>query len=100
MVGRRWLIDVEGNRRLGGKDDRVRRELRWGLENNLRVVPILLDGARMPDAKSLPRPLKSFSKHQAISVRSDAEFNRNVEYLIDELTNLSASLRQQGNARK
>jgi hypothetical protein len=87
MVGRRWLVDENGKRRLNDKTDYVRMELGWGLKNDVRVLPVLLDGARMPDAASLPAPLRGFSKIQGVSIRSDAEFNRDVQYLVDELTN-------------
>src|SRR5262245_36933929 len=78
MVGRRWLVNEDGRRRLGDKTDYVRRELSCGLKNDVRVLPVLLDGAVMPDAASLPVALRAFSKIQGIAIRSDAEFNRDV----------------------
>ena len=61
VIGRSWLdaIDQDGNRRLDDPGDFVRLEIVHVLEKGVRVVPVLVDGARMPDAKSLPPDLKN-----------------------------------------
>ena len=50
VIGPRWL---EGER-LNDPDDWVRLELSKGLELGIRVVPVLVQGAAMPPAESLP----------------------------------------------
>ena len=61
VIGRSWVdaIDQDGNRRLDDPGDFVRLEIVHVLEKGVRVVPVLVDGARMPDAKSLPPDLKN-----------------------------------------
>ena len=57
LIGPRWLTatDEEGRWRLADENDLVRLEIATGLERNIRVIPVLLQGASMPRAKDLPR---------------------------------------------
>jgi hypothetical protein len=88
IVGNSWLSarDSTGRRRLDDKDDYVRIELKWGLDKKeVSVVPVLLDDVMMPDAASLPSALKRFVKCQAVRVRADPEFERDVQSLLVEV---------------
>lgn len=86
VVGDSWLTvqnNSTGKRRLDEKDDYVRIELKWGLDHKeVPVIPVLLDQAELPDPQSLPAALRQFAKCQAIRVRADPEFNRDVQSLI------------------
>src|SRR6516165_8465034 len=48
LIGRQWatLADKEGRRRLDNPGDFARFEIRTALERGVRVVPVLVDGAR------------------------------------------------------
>ena len=48
LIGDRWLTitDQDGRRRLDDPDDFVRLEIEAALTRNVRVVPILVDGAQ------------------------------------------------------
>jgi len=65
VIGGRWLTiaDEHGRRRLDDPHDFVRLEIETALTRNVRVIPILIDGARMPRADELPdglgRPWRS-----------------------------------------
>ena len=50
LVGDEWLTitDAGGRRRLDDPHDFVRLEIEAALARNVRVIPILVDGARMP----------------------------------------------------
>ena len=50
VIGTRWLTvtDREGRRRLDDPEDMVRLELETALENQMRVIPVLIEGASMP----------------------------------------------------
>lgn len=89
VVGDSWLTasnTTTGKRRLDEKDDFVRIELKWGLDNkDVAVIPVLLDDTPMPPPRSLPAALKRFSRCQAITVRADPEFERDVQNLIAEV---------------
>jgi formylglycine-generating enzyme required for sulfatase activity len=72
VIGPGWIgaADLEtGLRRLDNEFDFVRIEIREALRRGIPVVPVLLDEARMPDAKALPDDLTSLARRQAETVR-------------------------------
>jgi hypothetical protein len=57
LIGAGWAEGINpktGRRRLDNPDDFVRIEVRKGLSRGIPVVPIMLDGATIPDAGQLP----------------------------------------------
>lgn len=70
MIGTDWLgaSDAGGKRRLDDPMDFVRIETAMALKRNIRVVPVLLDGASMPRADQLPEDLVTLTRRQAIEV--------------------------------
>ena len=56
LIGDQWLTvsDERGRRRLEDPDDFVLLEIEAALTRQVRVIPILIDGARMPHAEDLP----------------------------------------------
>jgi hypothetical protein len=86
VIGRNWLDarDEHGNRRLENPNDFVRVEIGAALKRNIPVVPILVDGARIPDARQLPKELEELSLRNGIEVRL-ASFHNDVSRLIHGL---------------
>jgi len=76
LIGDRWLTitDEDGQRRLDDPDDFVRLEIEAALTRNVRVIPILVEGARMPRAAELPPSLAKLARRQAL-VLSPANFD-------------------------
>ncbi len=70
VIGPTWIsvTDREGNRRLAGAGDFVRLEIEGALKRNIRIVPVLVDGAQMPDTANLPETLKPLSRLHAFEV--------------------------------
>jgi TIR domain len=86
VIGRNWLDarDEHGNRRLEDPNDFVRVEIGAALQRNIPVVPILVDGARIPDVTQLPKELEELSLRNGIDVRL-ASFHNDVSRLIQGL---------------
>jgi hypothetical protein len=87
LIGPGWLsaADRAGRRRLDDPDDFVVLEVATALDRGIRVVPVLLDGARMPTRDDLPEPLHPLTRRQ--SVRIDHEtFSSDVAALLTALT--------------
>src|ERR1700729_3726064 len=91
VIGKRWLIssDEEGRRRLDNPDDLVRLEIAAGLKRNVRVIPVLVDGASMPRSNELPDDLKVMVRRNALEV-SHSRFNADSEHLIGALQRVLA----------
>ena len=67
VIGRNWLTvrNAKGTGRLHDSDDFVRREIGAALTGDVRVIPVLVDGARMPAKADLPDDLKLLARRQA-----------------------------------
>jgi TIR domain len=70
LIGPRWLTvsDAEGRRRLDNPDDYVRFEIRTALERSVRVIPVLLDDAAMPQRQDLPDDLAKLARLNALQM--------------------------------
>jgi hypothetical protein len=70
LIGRGWVdvTDADGNRRLEDPQDFVRLELATGLSRDIRVIPVLVQGATMPRADQLPDDLKSLARRNALEI--------------------------------
>ena len=70
LIGRDWVdvTDAEGNRRLEDPQDFVRLELSTGLKRDIRVIPVLVQGAKMPRADQLPDDLKPLARRNALEI--------------------------------
>ncbi len=69
VIGRRWISSHEGSkRRIDNPDDFVRIEIAAALKRNIRVIPVLVDGAMMPQARDLPDELKSLARRNALEL--------------------------------
>jgi TIR domain len=71
VVGNEWIVDTQGRRRLDDADDYVRMEIATALRRNIRVIPVLVEGATMPTAADLPEPLAGLVRRHAFEL-SDA----------------------------
>jgi TIR domain len=70
LIGDRWLTitDEHGRRRLENPEDFVRLEIEAALTRKVRVIPILVDGARMPRGDELPDSLAKLVRRQALEL--------------------------------
>jgi hypothetical protein len=74
IIGPHWLdaMDERGGRRLEDPDDFVRLEIEAALTRNVRVIPILVEGASMPDWRDLPESLAGLVRRNAFIVRHES----------------------------
>jgi ABC-type branched-subunit amino acid transport system substrate-binding protein len=70
LIGDRWLTvtDEDKHRRVDNPNDYVRLEIEAALARNVRVIPILVDGVRMPRADELPASLAKLARRQALEL--------------------------------
>src|SRR6516165_9115287 len=86
VIGPKWLNarDEDGNRRLDNPHDFVRIEIGAALQRNILVIPILLDGAKVPKANQLPKDLEELSIRNGLDVRH-ASFHTDIDRLVRSL---------------
>jgi TIR domain len=85
LIGRQWatLADEEGHRRLDNPDDYVRFEIQTALERGVRVIPVLVDGARPLRQQQLPAELQKLARLNAFELSYDR-----YQYDADRLLNI------------
>src|SRR5829696_2112441 len=94
LIGDQWLTitDQHGRRRLDDPDDFVRLEIEAALTRNVRVIPILVEGARLPRADELPPSLARLVRRQALEL-SPARFDFDTSRLLKVLDKTLAEMR-------
>lgn len=83
LIGPNWATarDEAGARRLDDPADWNRVELELALNRSARVIPILIDEARMPRGSELPGSLGQLARVNALKLRDD-DWDSDVERLI------------------
>ena len=86
MVGPDWFgaADAHGNQRLSDESDYVRVEIASALKRDIPVIPVLVRGARMPSADTLPKDLEDLAYRNAVEL-THARWRSDVQFLMDAL---------------
>ena len=87
MIGDDWLtvVDDAGTRRIDKPEDFVRIELAEALaRDDVRVIPVLVEGAEMPAAGELPEPLVPLARRNGITL-TDTRWHSDTGVLIDAI---------------
>lgn len=86
VIGQEWLDlrDSHGGRRLDDASDFVRIELASALRRDIPVVPVLVRGAKMPQAEQLPDDLKELAYRNAVEL-THARWKSDVQVLLQAL---------------
>jgi hypothetical protein len=94
VIGKRWAGSGKvGNRRIDQADDFVHLEVAAGLRRaDLRVIPVLIQGMKMPSPSALPEDLKELSRRNATEL-SDLRWK-------EDVARLCASLEAAGGTRE
>jgi hypothetical protein len=87
LIGPRWLNSLRA-RQQGSTDDSqdiVMLELELALRRwSGMVIPVLIEGATMPDSISLPKPIRALAECNAVELRHGS-LDQDIEALIAEL---------------
>lgn len=87
VIGPRWMLvtDAAGRRRLDDPHDYNRLEVSAALKrSDVRVIPVLVEGAQMPATEDLPEDLKALSRRNAIEL-TDKRWDYDVGKLVETL---------------
>jgi TIR domain-containing protein len=86
IIGPGWArASSSGNRTLADADDYVRVEIEQALSSSARVVPVLVSHAALPRGDEIPESMHKLLALQAVSVRPDPDFHRDMDRLIADL---------------
>lgn len=90
LIGDDWLslTGEDGRPRIADPEDYVHREVELGLARNIPVVPVLVEGARLPLAAELPEGIRDLARRQAITVRNDS--------MTQDIRDLAAQIKRLG----
>ena len=86
VIGKEWAraADAAGKRRLDDPNDFVRLEATTALRRNVRVIPLLVDGATLPPTESLPEDLQKLTRRNAFELR-DGRWESDIGLLVEAL---------------
>jgi hypothetical protein len=87
VIGPRWLNAslADGSRRLDDPNDYTRLEIATALRRaDVRVIPVLVEGAEMPTTAELPDDLEPLARRNAIEL-SDKRWDFDVSRLVETL---------------
>ena len=102
VIGKDWLsiTDAGGRRRLDNPRDTVRQELVVALERKMRVFPVLVGGAKMPDEAELPADLQSLCRRNALEI-TEQDWDEGFDKLVKALeTSLGLRPQRPGGTRR
>ena len=91
LIGEEWLTvtDARGQRRIDDPADVHRMEIEAALDRRVRLIPTLVQDARMPGAGDLPEALEPLVRRQAVEL-SDQRWDYDVNRLVAVLERVLA----------
>jgi glycerophosphoryl diester phosphodiesterase len=90
LIGPQWLTvkDASGARRIDDPEDFVRIEVETALNrDDVRVIPILVDNAKMPTTQELPKGLATLTRRQAVEINPVSFDTRRLMRVLNETLN-------------
>ena len=94
LIGPQWLTvtDAKGARRIDDPADFVRLEVETALSrDDVRVIPILVDHAKMPTAEELPAGLAALTRRQAVEINPVSFDTHRLLRVLSETLNAAAA---------
>jgi hypothetical protein len=95
LIGKEWLTITDGgtSRRIDNPNDHVRLELEAALARNSGIIPILVDGARMPSADDLPPSLAELTSRNGLDL-DQGRFRSDLSRLVDVIGTIISGARR------
>jgi hypothetical protein len=92
IIGNHWATSTgpDGNLRLHDPNDWVRVETAAALRRNVLVIPVLIDGAHLPDPSSLPEELRPLCRRNVCEL-SDSRWSYDVGELVKDIEKIPRS---------
>jgi hypothetical protein len=92
LIGRQWaaLADEDGRPRLHNPEDYVRFEIQTALQRGVRVIPVLVDGARPLRQQQLPAELSKLARLNALEL-SVSRYQPDADRLLDLIQQVLAA---------
>jgi hypothetical protein len=95
IIGPKWLATGPGGaRRLDDPQDFVRIEIASALRRGIPVVPLLVDGARLPQTNEIPEDLQPLARRNGIEIRHDPDFHNDMTRLLSRLEGVTIEERR------
>jgi TIR domain len=86
VIGANWLgLNSGGGARMHEHADPVRVEIETALQRQTRIIPVLVDGAKMPESAALPPEFGNFAYLNAADVATGRDFRTHMDRLIDAI---------------
>jgi hypothetical protein len=83
VIGAKWLGPIRGRKpRIFDETDPVRVEVETALRRGIPVVPILVDGVKMPTPEELPESIRKLAFHNAAIVDGGRDFHQHMDRVI------------------
>jgi hypothetical protein len=88
VIGPQWTsaADGQGRPRLHDPNDFVRLEIIHALSRNIRVIPVLVEGADPPRTEDLPPELQALARRQSVTLTHE-RFGQDIAMLVRALEN-------------
>lgn len=91
VIGANWLgINAAGGPRMQEKTDPVRVEIATAIGRKLPIIPVLIDGAKMPSSTELPPEFGNFAFLNAAEVATGRDFRTHMDRLISAIDRVAA----------
>ena len=97
LIGEEWLTvtDAAGKRRIDDPADVHRMEIEAALDRSVRLIPTLVQDAKMPTSADLPAALEPLVRRQAVEL-SEGRWDYDVNRLIAVLERILAEASEAG----
>ena len=92
VIGRRWTARFRQSagwlsRRAARTTDYVVIEIEFALLHNVRIMPLLVDGANMPSERQIPAKISQICYFQAAPIRAGLDFRTDMTRVLDAIKN-------------